>query len=82
MGLQVEVKAKGKNSKNKARLVARGFLQISGINFDKVYAHVTRLETIGIVLSTLTYKGWKMYQLDVNSTFLDGPLEEELHVCK
>lgn len=68
-----------KISKYKARLRAKGFLQNPHINFNEVYAFVARLETIKIVVSTATYKGWKIHQLDVNLEFLNGPLEEEVY---
>ena len=53
-------------------------MQKPGIDFDEVYAPVARLETIRIVVSTAAYRGWKIHQLDVKSSFLNGPLEEEV----
>ena len=70
------------NGEIKARMVARGFLQNPGIDFDEVYAPVERLETIRIVVSNAAYRGWKMHQLDVKSAFLNGPLEEEVYVTQ
>lgn len=60
----------------------KGFLQKPGINFDEVYALVASLETIRIVVSTTTYKGWKIHQLDIKLSFLNGPLEEEVYVSQ
>ena len=60
--------------------MARGFLQKPGIDFDEVYAPVTRIETIRIIVSIAACRGWKMHQLDVKSAFLNGPLEEEVYV--
>lgn len=62
--------------------MARGFLQKCGIDFDEVYAPVARLETIKVIVSTSTYIGGKIHQLDVKSSFLNGPLEEEVYVSK
>lgn len=72
----------GEISKHKARIVARGFLQKLGIDFDEVYAIVARLETIIIVVLTITYRGCKIHQLNVKSEFVNGPLEEEVYVSK
>lgn len=52
----------GEIVKYKGRLVAKGFLQKPGIDFDEVYAPVARPETIKIVVSTTTYKWWKIHQ--------------------
>lgn len=62
--------------------MASSFLQKPGIDFDKVYALVERLETIIIVVSKATYKGWKIHQLDIKSSFLNGPLEDEVNVSQ
>lgn len=60
--------------------MARGFLQKPDIDFDEVYTPITRMETLKIIVSTTTYRGWKIPQLDVKSTFLNGPLEKEVCV--
>lgn len=52
------------------------------IDFDKVYAPVARLETIKIIVSTTTYRGWKIHKLDVKLAFLNGPVEEEVYVIQ
>lgn len=51
------------------------FLQKPGIDFDEVYAPVARLETIRIIVLMTSYRGWKIHQLDVKLSFLNGPLE-------
>lgn len=68
--------------KHKAILVARGFLQKTGIDFDKVYALVAWLETTRIVVSSASYKGWKIHQLDVKLLFINGPLEYRVYVSQ
>jgi hypothetical protein len=57
---------------NKAHLVAQGFSQVDGPDFGETFAHVARLEAIRILLSFATSKGFKLYQMDVKSTFLNG----------
>jgi hypothetical protein len=63
-------------TKNKAWLVAKGYSQVKGLDFDETYAPVARLESIRILLAYATYHGFKLYQMDVKSAFLDGPIKE------
>jgi hypothetical protein len=65
---------------NKARLVAKGYSQVEGLDFDETYAPVARLESICILLAYATYHGFKLYQTDVKSSFLNGPIKEEVYV--
>jgi hypothetical protein len=58
--------------RNKARLVAQGYSQVQGLDFGKTFAHVARLEAIMILLAFTTSKGFKLYQMDVKSAFLNG----------
>ncbi|GKA33146.1 retrovirus-related pol polyprotein from transposon TNT 1-94, partial [Tanacetum coccineum] len=66
--------------KNKARLVAQGYNQQKGIDYDKTFAPVTRLEAIRIFLAFATYMNFIFYQMDVKSAFLNGKLKEEVYV--
>nr|KYP66622.1 Copia protein [Cajanus cajan] len=70
----------GTIAKYKARLVARGFLQKEGVDYDEVFAPVARLETVRIITAVASFNSWPMYQLDVKSAFLNGFLEEEVYV--
>jgi hypothetical protein len=67
-------------TRNKARLVAKGYSQVEGLDFDETYAPVARLESIHILLAYATYLGFKLYQMDVKSAFLNGPIKEEVYV--
>jgi hypothetical protein len=67
-------------TRNKALLVAKGYSQVEGLDFDETYAPVARLESIRILLSYATYHGFKLYQMDVKSVFLNGPIKEEVYV--
>jgi hypothetical protein len=51
-----------------------------GLDFDETYAPVTRFESIRILLAYATYHGFKLYQMDVKSSFLNGPINEEVYV--
>jgi hypothetical protein len=62
--------------RNKARLVAQGYTQVEGLDFDKTFAHVARLEDIRILLAYATSHNIKLYQMDVKSAFLNGNLNE------
>nr|GEU73618.1 putative ribonuclease H-like domain-containing protein [Tanacetum cinerariifolium] len=68
--------------RNKARLVAQGYTQEEGIDYDKVFAHVARIEAIRIFLAYASFMGFLMYQMDVNSAFLYGTIKEEVYVCQ
>jgi hypothetical protein len=67
-------------TRNKARLVAKGYSQVEGLDFGETYAPVARLESIRILLAYATYHGFKLYQIDVKSVFLNGPIKEEVYV--
>jgi len=66
--------------RNKARLVAQGYTQIEGVDFDETFSLVARLESIRILLSIACHLGFKLYQMDVKSAFLNGFLQEEVYV--
>nr|GEV62681.1 hypothetical protein [Tanacetum cinerariifolium] len=68
--------------KNKARLVARGYRQEEGINFEESFAPVARLEAIRIFLAYATHKNMVVYQMDVKTTFLNDNLREEVYVSQ
>jgi hypothetical protein len=67
-------------TRNKARLVAKGYSQVEGLDFGETYAPVARHESIRILLAYATYHGFKVYQIDVKSAFLNGPIKEEVYV--
>ena len=67
-------------TRNRARLVAKGYSQQEGINFDETFAPVARLEAIRIFLAYAAHANFKVYQMDVKSAFLNGEFEEEFYV--
>jgi hypothetical protein len=67
-------------TRNKAQLVAKGYSQVEGFDFDETYALVARLESIRILLAYATYHGFMLYQMDLKSAFLNGPIKEEVYV--
>jgi hypothetical protein len=62
----------GEVVRNKAHLVAQGFSQMEGLDFGKKFAPIAHLETIRILLAFAASKGFKLYQMDVKSDFLNG----------
>jgi hypothetical protein len=70
----------GEVVRNNSRLVAQGYSQKEGIDYEETFAPVARLEAIRILLAFFVAKGFKLYQMDVNSAFLNGFLEEEVYV--
>ncbi|GJZ11639.1 putative ribonuclease H-like domain-containing protein [Tanacetum coccineum] len=68
--------------KNKARLVAQGYTQEEWIDYDEVFAPVARIEAIRLFLAYASFKDIMVYQMDVNSVFLYGKIEEEVYVCQ
>nr|GEV51127.1 retrovirus-related Pol polyprotein from transposon TNT 1-94 [Tanacetum cinerariifolium] len=68
--------------KNKAHLVARGYRQEEGIDFEESFAPVARLEAIRIFLANAAHKNMVVYQMDVKTVFFNGNLREEVYVIQ
>jgi len=66
--------------KHKSWLVAKGFAQHYGIDYEETFALVARMDTIRVVLTIAAQNKRLVYQMDVNSAFLNGILEEEVYV--
>ncbi|GJU04899.1 retrovirus-related pol polyprotein from transposon TNT 1-94 [Tanacetum coccineum] len=69
-------------SRNKASLVAQGYNQQEGIDYDETYASITRLESIRILLAIACANDFKLYQMDVKSAFLNGFINEEVYIAQ
>jgi hypothetical protein len=67
-------------TRNKARLVAKGYSQVEYLDFDETFAPIARLESIHILLAYATHHCFKIYQIDVKSAFLNGPIKKEVYV--
>ncbi|GJT22039.1 putative ribonuclease H-like domain-containing protein [Tanacetum coccineum] len=68
--------------KNKARLVAQGYTQEEGIDYDEVFAPIARIEAIRLFLAYALFKDFVVYQMNVKSVFLYGNIKEEVYVCQ
>nr|GFD07762.1 retrovirus-related Pol polyprotein from transposon TNT 1-94 [Tanacetum cinerariifolium] len=65
---------------NKARLVAVGYYQQEGIDYDETFAPVARIKAIHLFLAYAAHKDFTVYQMDVKIVFLNGTLKEEVYV--
>nr|GFB92159.1 retrovirus-related Pol polyprotein from transposon TNT 1-94 [Tanacetum cinerariifolium] len=67
--------------RNKSHLVAKGYAQKEGVDFKESFAPVARLEAVWLFITYAAHKSFDVYQKDVITTFLYGPLKEEVVVC-
>jgi hypothetical protein len=70
----------GSVEKYKVRFVARGFSQVEGIDYEETFAPVARYTSIRTIISLATSMGWRLHQMDVRTTFLNGEIEEEVYI--
>ena len=68
--------------RNKARLVAQGYSQMEGVDYDKTFAPVAHMESIKILLALACHLKFKLYQMDVKTTFLNGLLKEDVYMAQ
>ncbi|GKE24024.1 retrovirus-related pol polyprotein from transposon TNT 1-94 [Tanacetum coccineum] len=67
---------------NKAQLVAKGYAQKEGIDFEESFAPVARLEAVRIFVAYVAHKSFPIYQMDVKTKFLNGPVKDEVYVAQ
>nr|GEU30120.1 hypothetical protein [Tanacetum cinerariifolium] len=66
--------------RKKSRLVAKGYAQKEGVDFEESFAPVARLEAVWLFIAYAAHKSFTVYQMDVKTAFLYGPLKEEVYV--
>lgn len=74
--------AEGNIVKHKARSVAKGYVQEHGVDYDEVFAPVTRLETVRLLLELAVKSEWEVHHLDVKTAFLNGEIIEDVYVAQ
>lgn len=75
---KLKKKTDGTIDRYKARLVARGFSQQYGLDYEETFSPVAKMVTIRTIISLAAYKGWKLWQLDVKIAFLYGELDRDI----
>jgi hypothetical protein len=60
--------------------VARGFSQVEGVDFDETFAPVARYTSIQSIIAIVAEMGWRIHQMDVKTTFLNGFIEEDVYI--
>jgi hypothetical protein len=79
---KIKKHAYGTINRYKARLVAKGYTQQKGIDYTETFASTSRMTTIRCMISLASQFGWKIHQLDIKTTFLNGDLHEEVYVSQ
>jgi hypothetical protein len=67
-------------TRNKARLVAKGYAQVACLDFEETFSPVARLGSIRILLAYAAHHSFRLFQMDMKSAFLNGPVKEEVYV--
>jgi len=78
--LRKKYKADGTIDKYKARLVARGFTQVEGVDYTETFAPVVKYQSLRTILALAAAQSWEVHQMDVKTAFLNGVLKEEVYM--
>jgi hypothetical protein len=70
----------GSVEKYKEIFVARGFSHVEGIDYEETFSPVARYTSIYTIIALVASMGWKLHQMDVKTTFLNGEIEEEVYI--
>ena len=82
MDLQKKTDADGNVIVYKAQLVAKGFRQVQGVDYDETFSPVAMLKSVWIMLEIAAFYDYEVWQMDVKTAFLNGFLEEELYIIQ
>ena len=77
---KTKLEAYGSTTKYKAQLVAKGYSQVHGLDYNETFAPVARMDSIRLVLAIVASKKWEAHHMDVKGSFLHGDLEEEIYM--
>ncbi|MCO5567572.1 hypothetical protein L7F22_021266 [Adiantum nelumboides] len=79
---KVKCKSDGSVERYKAKLVAKGYAQTKGLDYDETFSYVAKMTTVRLVIAMASMFGWKLRQMNVNNAFLNGDLEEEVYMIQ
>lgn len=77
---KTKLNSDGSLQKLKARLVAQGFQQTLGVDYFETFSPIVKLITIRIIITLAVSHHWPIFQIDVNSIFLNGKMKEEVYM--
>ena len=77
-----KIDEEGNVIRNKAHLVAQGYFQMEGVDYDETFALVARMESIRVLLALVCHLKFKFYQMDVKTAFLNGFLKKDVYVAQ
>jgi hypothetical protein len=82
MDFQEETDADGNVTVYKAWLVAKGFRQVQGVDYDETFSPVAMFKSIRILLAIVAFHDYEIWQMDVKTAFLNGNIDEELYMMQ
>ena len=80
MDIQKKANAASQVKKFKAQLVAKGYSQVEGVDFNEIFSHVSKLSSIILLMSLVATFSLEIEKVDMKTTFLHGDLEEEIYI--